>query len=138
MKSVLGIFCWVLAVFALVFPFAYKHSLLDRKEVKVSHILVNTYNETLDIQERLKEGSPFEVLARDFSICPSAGNDGDLGYNPRGKFVKEFEDTAFKLPLNKVSEPIRTSYGWHLIKVTDIKYFSDKENLGKKSLLIKL
>ena len=128
MKIVLNIFCWILAVFCFCFPFAYNHSLTDRQEVKISHIL--------EIKERIQNGEDFAKLASQYSKCPSNINGGDLGYNMRGRLVKNFEDTAFNADLNTISEPIETPYGWHILKITDIKYFSDKENLGKKYTLL--
>jgi peptidyl-prolyl cis-trans isomerase C len=54
-------------------------------------------------------------------MCPSGQNGGDLGYFGRGQMVKEFEDAAFATPVNSVSEPVQTQFGWHLIKVIDKK-----------------
>ncbi len=136
MKLLLNIFCWVLAVFCCWFPFAYNHSLMDRQEVKISHILVDTKEEALKLKERILNGEDFAELAKKYSKCPSNVDGGDLGYNMRGRFVKNFQDTAFSINLNTLSEPIKTSYGWHILKITDIKYFSDKENLGKNKFNI--
>ncbi len=137
MKIVLNIFCWILAVFCCWFPFAYNHSLTDRQEVKISHILVDSKDKALEIKERIQNGENFEELASQYSKCPSNINGGDLGYNMRGRLVKNFEDAAFNADLNTVSEPIETPYGWHILKITDIKYFSDKANLGKRMNIIK-
>jgi len=60
----------------------------------------------------------FAEVAKAKSDCPSKEKGGDLGSFTRGRMVKEFEEAAFKLPLNTVSEPVKTQFGWHLIMVT--------------------
>lgn len=87
--------------------------------VKASHILVPTEKEAQTIKTMLDEGEDFAVLARQYSQCPSKASGGDLGYFKRGQMVKEFENVAFSLPVGKVSEPVQTQFGWHIIKVTD-------------------
>ena len=64
-------------------------------------------------------GGDFEYYARVYSMCPSGRNGGDLGYFGRGQMVKEFEKTAFNLPVGQVSNPVYSQFGWHLIKVLD-------------------
>ena len=71
--------------------------------------------------------SPSEEMAEAKSL-DSAETKGDLGYNAREKFVDEFSNAAFNLKKHVVSDPVKTEYGWHLIKVYDVKNFSDKEN----------
>lgn len=73
------------------------------------------------IKNRLQKGDDFEKLAREFSECPSSQSGGDLGFFSRGMMVKEFEDTAFNLSINQISDVVKTSFGYHLIKVTDKK-----------------
>lgn len=89
--------------------------------VKASHILVDSKAEADLIKSKLDNGECFETLAKKYSKCPSGENGGDLGYFERGQMVKEFEDTAFALPVGKVSSPIQTQFGWHLIKVYNKK-----------------
>ncbi len=132
MKIVLNILCWVLTVFCCWFPFAYFHSDFDKKEIKISHILTDSKEQIENVQNLLKEGKSFEQLAQDYSKDETKTDKGNIGYQSRGNLVEEFENAAFALDLNKISEPVKTEYGWHLIKVYDIKYFSDKENFGKK------
>ncbi len=132
MKIVLIILCWILAVFSCWFPFAYYHSDIDKKELKISHILVNTEQEAIDIKKQIEEGKAFEEMAEKYSLCPSKEQKGDIGYNARGSLLKEVENEVFKLKLNTISNPIKSSQGWHIIKITGIKYFSDKENFNKK------
>lgn len=59
----------------------------------------------------------FEDAAKTYSKCPSGANGGDLGFFEKGMMVKEFEDAAFLLNVGEISKPIKTRFGWHLIKV---------------------
>ncbi len=128
MKFLVGLFCWILIAYCIYFPYSYFHKEPDKKEIKISHILVNTEEEALNIKEELKERKSFEELAQKYSICPSKSQKGDIGYNIRGRLIPEFEKEAFKMKKNIVYGPIKTSEGWHLVKIYDIKYYSDKEN----------
>jgi len=93
----------------------------DYIKIKASHILVDTKIEADAIQKRLNEGETFESLAKKYSKCPSSAQGGDLGYFSKGTMVKPFEDVAFSLPVGTVSEPVKTQFGWHLIKIYDRK-----------------
>ena len=64
------------------------------------------------------EPEKFAEIARDVSECPSGAKGGDLGEFPRGVMVPEFEEAAFSLPVGVISEPVKTKFGWHIIKVT--------------------
>ena len=87
--------------------------------VEASHILVKTENEARDIKAEIENGSiDFPHAAGKYSFCPSGGDGGDLGRFTRGQMVKPFEDAAFELEVGKVSEPVQTQFGWHLILVT--------------------
>ena len=90
-------------------------------EVKASHLLVKTEQEAIDLANEIKGGKSFEDVAAMHSLCPSGANGGDLGFFGRGMMVKPFEDVAFSLPVGELSEPVQTQFGWHLIKVTDVK-----------------
>jgi len=85
--------------------------------VKASHILVDTKAQADMIKSKIDNGESFESLAKQYSKCPSGENGGDLGYFERGQMVKPFEDAAFALPIGKVSNPVQTEFGWHIIKV---------------------
>lgn len=75
-----------------------------------------------DLLVQIKAGADFAKLAQENSDDPgSAANGGDLGYFGKGKMVPEFENAAFALQVGQVSEPVRTVYGFHIIKVTDKK-----------------
>jgi len=86
-------------------------------KIKCSHILVQKQSEAIAILDRIRQGEKFGKLARDLSIdSGSAKRDGNLGYFSRGKMVKEFETAAFNLEVGKISEPVKTQYGYHIIK----------------------
>jgi len=88
-------------------------------EVRASHILVDTEKEANDLLKRINAGESFEELAKQHSKCPSGKNGGDLGYFSRGQMAVEFEEAAFELSKGKVSKPVQTDFGFHLIKVVD-------------------
>jgi peptidyl-prolyl cis-trans isomerase C len=87
-------------------------------KIKCFHILVKKQSEALAILERLKKGESFTNLARDLSVDKgSAKRGGDLGLFGRGMMVKPFEEAAFKLKKVEItSEPVRTEFGYHIIK----------------------
>ena len=86
-------------------------------KIKCSHILVQKQSEALAVLEKIKNGEKFGKLAKELSIdSGSAKRDGSLGYFGRGKMVKEFENAAFNLQAGQISEPVKTQYGYHIIK----------------------
>ena len=88
-------------------------------KIKCSHVLVNKQSEALSIIERLKKGESFDKLAKELSIDKGSGKrGGDLGFFGRGVMVKPFEVVSFKLEKNQVSEPVKTQFGYHIIKRT--------------------
>lgn len=90
-----------------------------------------------DIAEKAKT-EDFAKLAKEFSEDPgSKTKGGDLGFFGRGQMVKEFEKVAFESPLNEISEPVRTNYGYHLIKVEERKAASTKELAAVESDIAK-
>ena len=90
--------------------------------IRASHILVKTEEDARNILERLKKGEDFAKIAKKSSIDPgSAKNGGDLGFFSAGQMVPEFEAVAVKLKQGEISEPLKTKFGYHIIKVTDKK-----------------
>lgn len=86
--------------------------------VSAKHILVDSEEKAKEIKEKISNGEiSFEEAAGQFSTCPSGQQGGDLGEFGRGMMVPEFEDAAFELELEKISEPVKTQFGYHLIKV---------------------
>lgn len=91
------------------------------RQVRAAHILVERENKALELLGRINSGESFEVLARKFSKCPSGREGGDLGWFGRGQMVKEFEEAAFKAAKGSIAGPIKTQFGYHLIKIIDQK-----------------
>jgi foldase protein PrsA len=86
-------------------------------KIKCSHILVEKQSQALAILDRLKKGEKFAELAKQLSLDTGSGKrGGDLGYFGRGKMVKPFEAAAFMLSVGQVSEPVKTEFGYHIIK----------------------
>lgn len=90
-------------------------------EVRASHILVKTESQAIDIINQLNAGKKFEKLAKKYSDCPSSRNGGDLGSFTKGRMVKEFEEAAFSMAPGQVSQPVKTQFGYHIIKVTEVR-----------------
>jgi len=84
--------------------------------INASHILVEKEYEAEDVAKKLAEGNSFESLAKAFSKCPSGQEGGNLGDFGKGQMVKPFEDAAFALKVGEVSGPVRTQFGYHIIK----------------------
>lgn len=93
--------------------------LKNKEEIKARHILVAKEEEAKEIVAKLKAGEPFEELAKQKSIDPAKDKGGDLGYFSKGQMIKSFEDTAFALKINEISAPVKTDFGWHIIKLED-------------------
>jgi peptidyl-prolyl cis-trans isomerase C len=85
-------------------------------KIHCAHILVKTEPEIKQVMERLGKGESFAKIAQEKSICPSGKRGGDLGEFGRGMMVREFEKAAFDLDKGKVSGPVKTEFGWHVIK----------------------
>ncbi len=89
------------------------------KKVHAKHILVKTEQEANAILYDLKNGQEFEEIAKEKSTCPSGKKGGDLGWFGKGMMVKEFETAAFSLDKDELSKPVKTQFGWHIIKVVE-------------------
>ena len=98
---------------------ANKETFKDPETVSAKHILVETEEKAQEVLNKIKEGMSFEDAAQQFSSCPSNAQGGDLGKFNRGQMVPEFEEAAFNLEIGKVSEPVKTQFGYHLIKVSE-------------------
>ncbi|MBT2640680.1 peptidylprolyl isomerase [Bacillus sp. ISL-41] len=93
-----------------------------KPEIKASHILVEDEKTAQEVKKKLEEGAKFEDLAKEYSQDPgSAAQGGDLGFFGPGKMVPEFEEAAYALEVNKISEPVKSQHGFHIIKVTEKK-----------------
>jgi len=80
------------------------------------HILVKTEKQALELLAQLKKGADFSTLAKKHSTCPSRKKGGDLGEFKKGQMVKQFDDVVFKKALYQVHGPVKTKFGFHLIK----------------------
>jgi len=90
------------------------------EEVHARHILVATEEEAKAVKAELDAGKPFEVEAMAKTTDPSGKNNGgDLGFFSKGQMVPEFETAAFSLEVGKISEPVKSQFGWHIIKVEE-------------------
>ncbi|MBI5101193.1 MAG: peptidylprolyl isomerase [Nitrospirae bacterium] len=100
----------------------HKEDFATATQIRASHILVKTAEEASKIEARLKKGEKFEELAKKESIDKASGkNGGDLGFFSKGQMVPEFEKAAAGLKKNDISGPVKTNFGFHIIKVTDKK-----------------
>lgn len=120
MKNIIKIFMAIALIFGGLGAFAnYFNPNLDVHEVRASHILVKTRPEAVKIKKEIESGQiSFEDAAREYSLCPSGQNGGDLGYFNRKQMVQQFSDTAFDLRVGQISDPVGTKFGWHIIKTT--------------------
>lgn len=100
----------------------HKEEFTPTTQIKASHILVKTEDEAKKVLARLKKGEKFEEIAKEVSLDKaSAKNGGDIGYFSRGQLVPEFEKAAASLKTGETSGPVKTPYGYHIIKVVDRK-----------------
>jgi peptidyl-prolyl cis-trans isomerase C len=89
-------------------------------ELHARHILVADEETAKQVAERAKKGEDFLALSKEFSKDPgSAADGGDLGWFTKDKMVKEFSDAAFKLEPGQISDPVKSQFGWHIIKVEE-------------------
>ena len=91
------------------------------KSVSAAHILVGSEKDAMNIMARIEKGEDFAALAKRFSKCPSKSKGGNLGWFGRGDMVKEFEDAAFAGKKGDVVGPVKTQFGYHIIKIVDQK-----------------
>jgi peptidyl-prolyl cis-trans isomerase C len=90
-------------------------------EYNASHILVETEEAALAVIEELAGGADFAVVARDKSTGPSGPNGGQLGWFGEGAMVPEFEEAVIALEAGEVSDPVKTQFGWHIIKLNETR-----------------
>jgi len=83
--------------------------------IGASHILVSTLEEATNIKQQLDEGASFQELAAKHSKCPSGRQGGNLGVFEPGQMVKPFEDAAMATAVGRISGPVQTQFGYHLI-----------------------
>ncbi|MCX8094065.1 MAG: peptidyl-prolyl cis-trans isomerase [Candidatus Goldbacteria bacterium] len=110
----------------------YNKNKSDFVEIKAQHILIKNKDLARNVYKKIMGGENFDDMAKKYSedeVTKSAG--GNLGYFTKGVMVKEFEDVAFSLGKDQVSEPVKTIYGYHIIKVLDRRPISFEESKDK-------
>lgn len=99
-----------------------KEYLNQEEQVRASHILVESKEQAEEIKDKLSKGEDFAELAKEYSIDDlSKESGGDLGFFGRGRMVPSFEEAAFTLKEGEISEPVKSDYGYHIIKVEEKK-----------------
>ena len=117
-----------------------KEMFKSAETVSARHILVDGLEQMQEIKTEIDNGMSFEEAAQKYSKCPSAAQGGSLGSFTRGRMVPEFEEAAFKLKVNEISEPIKTQFGYHLIQLDeksseDVKSLEESRHMIVKNLL---
>ncbi len=93
-----------------------------KPDIKARHILVEDEATAKEVKKKLDEGAKFEDLAKEYSTdSASAANGGDLGWFGPGAKVAEFEEAAYALDVNEISEPVKSEHGYHIIQTTEKK-----------------
>lgn len=110
--------------------------------VRASHILVDSEEKANKILSEIKNGLSFEEAAKQNSSCPSNAEGGDLGYFQRNSMVPEFENTAFNMEKDEIKGPVKTGFGYHIIKLVDKKEggqksFDEVKNQIAQQVLLK-
>ncbi len=95
------------------------HVLIDTTELKTDAELEKAKQKIEEVKKEIDNGADFAEMARKYSTCPSAENGGDIGFFQRkGSLVEEFAEAAFSMKVGEISEPVKTQFGYHIIKVT--------------------
>jgi peptidyl-prolyl cis-trans isomerase C len=94
-------------------------SIGGQEEVRARHILVDSEDEAKTLLDQIKGGADFATIAKEKSKDPGAAEGGDLGYFTKDQMVPEFAELAFKMYPGQLSNPVKTQFGWHIIKVED-------------------
>jgi len=120
-----------------------KDSFTEKEQVHLYNILLETEEEAQNVLEQLKAGEDFSKIAIEKSTGPSAAQGGDLGYLTKGTIIPEIEEVVFALEVEKLSEVLKTDFGFHILKITEkkpetIKAFEEvKEDILQTLLPIK-
>lgn len=99
-----------------------KDTFSQEEQVQASHILVEDKDTAQEVEKKIKKGEDFAELASEYSTdTASASNGGNLDYFGKGVMDEGFEKAAFSMKIDEISDPIKTDYGYHIIKVTGKK-----------------
>lgn len=97
-----------------------KEKFKGKEEIRARHILVESEEDAKAIEKQLKEGGDFAAIAKEKSIDKSSGaNGGDLGFFTKERMVPQFAEVAFKTKKGEISAPVKSDFGWHIIKVEE-------------------
>ena len=118
---------------------AHKDEFMTSLTLRASHILVKTEEEAKLIKDALEKGADFEEMARKSSLDATAIRGGDLGFFQRGRFVPEFEDAVFEMKKGELKGPVKSQFGYHVIKLTDrldpsLRQFREVKNFIEQRL----
>ncbi|MFT8321705.1 MAG: peptidylprolyl isomerase [Bacillus sp. (in: firmicutes)] len=103
-----------------------KATYAQAEQVEASHILVEDEKTAKEVKKKLDDGEDFADLAKEYSTdTASKASGGELGYFGKGEMAAEFEDAAFSMKENEISDPVKTEFGYHIIKVTGHKEAKD-------------
>jgi peptidyl-prolyl cis-trans isomerase C/foldase protein PrsA len=98
---------------------AHRDEFREPEQVHAAQIVVKGLDDAKRVQQQLRSGKKFADMARKYSLSPDAKVGGDLGFFPRGVMPPQFDEVAFKLGVNQVSDVVTTDYGFHLFKVLE-------------------
>jgi len=104
--------------------------------IHASHILVEKEETAKEVKKKLDEGEKFEDLAKEYSTDGSAQNGGDLGWFTKGAMVPAFEDAAFALEKDQISDPVKSDFGFHIIKLNETQEDYEKKTDEEKDTII--
>jgi peptidyl-prolyl cis-trans isomerase C len=96
-------------------------TLSQEQEVRARHILVDSEDKAKELVKQARAGADFVELVKKNTKDTGSAEDGDLGYFTQSQMVPEFAEVAFKTPKGQISDPVKTQFGWHVIKVEDIR-----------------
>ena len=119
---------------------SHKEEFMTTLTLRASHILVKTEQEAALIKEAILQGADFEDMARRNSLDATAIRGGDLGFFQKGRFVPEFEEVVFKMKKGELNGPIKSPFGYHVIRLTDsleptLREFRDVKGLVEQRLV---
>ena len=118
---------------------SHKEEFMTPLLLRAAHILVKTEEEAQNIKNALEQGADFEETARQKSIDTTAARGGDLGFFQKGQFVSEFEDAVFQMKKGELRGPVKSQFGYHVLKLQDriephLRDFKDVKNVVEERL----
>jgi parvulin-like peptidyl-prolyl isomerase len=99
---------------------AHREEFMSPMRVRASHILLRSREEAESVLAKIQAGADFGEMAKQFSLDPTASKGGDLGFFEKGQLILEIEEAAFAMKKDQLSQVIQTTFGFHLLKLTDL------------------